>query len=228
LIKRACCVTRRCVQAHAFSLALARVFALGTQFEAEALLRHCTEWEAHCAEHGFASFAASVKVYLGSALSTLGRAQEGVAQMVEGLAAHRTAGGGLVVLPLLLELATGCGRAGRPTDGLEHLGEAERQIEVSGGRWVEAHLLRVRGDLLMIIGDRAAAEASFHQSISVASRQSARLDELLAATSLARLWRDQGKRTEARDLLAPVYNWFTEGFDTPVLQDAKALLDELA
>jgi predicted ATPase len=73
-----------------------------------------------------------------------------------------------------------------------------------------------------------AAEASYQKALVVARQQSAKLWELRAATSLARLWRDQGKRTEARDLLAPVYNWFTEGFDTPVLQDAKALLDELA
>ena len=72
-----------------------------------------------------------------------------------------------------------------------------------------------------------AAEASLHQAIAVARRQSAKLWELRASTSLARLWRDQGKRTEARDLLAPIYGWFTEGFDTPVLQDAKALLDQL-
>ena len=72
-----------------------------------------------------------------------------------------------------------------------------------------------------------AAEASLDQAIAVARRQSAKLWELRASTSLARLWRDQGKRTEARDLLAPIYGWFTEGLDTPVLQDAKALLDEL-
>jgi predicted ATPase len=82
--------------------------------------------------------------------------------------------------------------------------------------------------LLYATGDRSAAEESYHQALAVAKRQSAKLRELLSATSLARLWRDQGKGTEARELLAPVYGWFTEGFDTPVLQDAKALLDELA
>jgi predicted ATPase len=82
--------------------------------------------------------------------------------------------------------------------------------------------------LLVAIGDFTAAEASFHQAIAVARRQHAKLWELRAAISLDRLWRDQGKRTEARDLLAPIYGWFTEGFDTPVLQDAKALLDQLA
>jgi predicted ATPase len=75
--------------------------------------------------------------------------------------------------------------------------------------------------------DVAAAENSFQQALTIAQHQSAKLWELRASTSLARLWRDQGKRAEARDLLAPIYGWFTEGFDTPVLKDAKALLDEL-
>ena len=87
---------------------------------------------------------------------------------------------------------------------------------------------RVRGRLLVAGGDLTAAEASFQQAVAIARRQNAKLWELRTATSLARLWRDQGKRTEARALLAPVYGWFAEGLDTPVLQDAKALLDELA
>ena len=86
----------------------------------------------------------------------------------------------------------------------------------------------MRGDLLNGTGDQVAAEHSYHQALGVARRQSARIFELHAATGLARLWRDQGRRAEARDLLAPVYNWFTEGFDTPVLKDAKGLLDQLA
>jgi predicted ATPase len=77
-------------------------------------------------------------------------------------------------------------------------------------------------------GDLVAAEQSYHQALAIAKRQSAKLFELRSATSLARLWCDRGKRAEARDLLAPIYDWFTDGFDTPVLQDAKALLDELA
>jgi predicted ATPase len=82
--------------------------------------------------------------------------------------------------------------------------------------------------VLLATGDAAAAEASYREAIAIARRQSAKLWELRAATSLARLWRDQGKRAEARDLLAPVYSWFAEGFGTPVLQEAKALLVELA
>ena len=77
-------------------------------------------------------------------------------------------------------------------------------------------------------GDRATAEQSYPQALTVARPQSAKLFELRAAISLGRLWRDQGKRIEARDLLAPIYGWFPEGFDTPVLRDAKALLDALA
>jgi predicted ATPase len=87
---------------------------------------------------------------------------------------------------------------------------------------------RVQGDLLNATGDQAAAEQTYRRALAVADRQRARTLELRAATSLARLWRGQGKRVEARDLLAPIYGWFTEGFDTPVLKDAKTLLDELA
>jgi predicted ATPase len=83
------------------------------------------------------------------------------------------------------------------------------------GKCIEAELHRLRGNLLNATGDRSAAEQSYHQALAIAKRQSAKTWELLSAMSLARLWRDQSKRTEARDLLAPVYNWFTEGFDTP-------------
>jgi predicted ATPase len=92
----------------------------------------------------------------------------------------------------------------------------------------EAELLhRVLGDLLNSAGDRSGAEQHYRQAIAVAERQSAKLFQLRASTSLARLLRDQGKRTEAQDLLSPIYNWFTEGFDAPDLKDAKALLEQL-
>jgi len=102
-----------------------------------------------------------------------------------------------------------------------------RQIEATKERWSESDMHRVRGELLIAVGDAVVAEKSLYQAIGVARLQSAKLFELRAAGSLARLWRDQDKRTEARDLLAPIYNWFTEGLDTPVLKDTKALLDEL-
>jgi predicted ATPase len=97
-------------------------------------------------------------------------------------------------------------------------------------RWFEAELQRLKGEALLAFSPDhlAEAEACYRQALDVARSQSARLWELRAATSLARLWRDRGKRAEARDLLAPVYGWFTEGFDTADLKGAKALLDELA
>ena len=100
--------------------------------------------------------------------------------------------------------------------------------EETGDRFYQAETVRLRGDVLLAIGDNAGAEAGYREAIAIAQQQSAKLWELCAATSLARLWRDQGRRADARDLLAPVYGWFTEGFGTPVLQEANALLEDLA
>src|SRR5262249_38415840 len=125
-------------------------------------------------------------------------------------------------------LADAYGKAHQPKQGLTQLSEAERIIEITEERWGEAEMHRVRGDLLIAMEDFDAAEASFRRAATVAQHQSAKLFELRASTSLARLWCDQGRDAEARDLLAPVYGWFTEGFDTPDLKDAKALLEELS
>ncbi len=115
-------------------------------------------------------------------------------------------------------------------EGLAAVGEALEHIEKSDERFFEAEVNRVKAELLLIQvpPDAAEAEASLHKALEVARSQSAKSWELRAATSLARLWQRQGKRDEARELLQPVYDWFTEGFGTPDLQDAKALLDELA
>jgi predicted ATPase len=111
--------------------------------------------------------------------------------------------------------------------GAVQLVEAKRVTDETQIRFYEAEMQRVRGELFLVMQDHGAAEASFREAITVAQRQSANTWELKAATSLARLWRDQGKRTEARHLLAPIYGWFTEGFDTVDLKEAKALLEEL-
>jgi predicted ATPase len=130
--------------------------------------------------------------------------------------------------PLLLTTLADAHRiAGNLQVGLEQVAEAERLAEATRERTVLSETLRLRGDLLLLTGDRAGAEASFTDAIAVARRQAARLFELRATRSLAQLWRDRGKRDEARDLLAPVYGWFTEGFDTRDLKEAKALLEEL-
>jgi predicted ATPase len=127
-------------------------------------------------------------------------------------------------------LAHAHAQGGRPAAGLENLDEALKQVEKTDGRWLEAELYRLRGELLLMAPDRQphAAEFCFQRAIATAREQCARMWELRTATSLARLWRDQGRRAEARDLLAPVYGWFTEGFDTPDLKKACVLLDDLA
>jgi tetratricopeptide (TPR) repeat protein len=202
-------------------------YCLCIELEPTLLLQRCEEFEAHCAEYGFSGYGAEATAFHGTALSELGRTEEGMALQMQGLAAYRAAGAALRVPRLLTDLARGYGKAGRPREGLQCLDEAMRQVEATQERWAEAQMYCVRGELFIAARDFAAAEASIHQAIAVARRQQAKLWELRAAASLAHLWSDHGKRTEARDLLAPVYGWFTEGFDTPILKDAKALLDQL-
>jgi predicted ATPase len=136
--------------------------------------------------------------------------------------------GAVTHLPYFLTLLADAETKSKQRDqGLGHLAKAERLVAGTEDRWAEAELYRVRGELLRAGHDPAGAERCFCQAIGIARQQSAKFWELRAAVSLARLWREQGKRDAARDLLAPVYSWFTEGFDTPVLKDAKALLDDL-
>jgi predicted ATPase len=143
------------------------------------------------------------------------------------VAAYRATGAATWAPFFLTLLAEAEGRTKKRDQELVHLTEAERLIAETEERWAEAELHRVRGELLRAGHDPAAAERSFSQAIGIAQQQSAKFWELRAAISLARLWREQGKRDAARDLLAPTYGWFTEGFDTPVLKEAKALLDTL-
>jgi predicted ATPase len=108
------------------------------------------------------------------------------------------------------------------------LNDALQIVEQTGQRWFAAELYRHKGQLLLRQGRTEAAEELYRKALSIAEEQEAKLWELRAAASLARLRRDQGRHAEGRDLLAPVYGWFTEGFDTPDLKEARALLDELA
>jgi predicted ATPase len=157
----------------------------------------------------------------------VGSTDEGLALITKGLAAYR-ATGALLFVPNFLRLLAECYRsAGCPTEGLKHLDEAAGHIDATQVRYDEAEMYRCRGELLIAVGDPVAAEASFRQAIAVGRRQGAKLWELRTAISLARFWRDQDKHTEARELLTPIYGWFIEGFDTPVLQDAKLLLEQL-
>ena len=119
-------------------------------------------------------------------------------------------------------------RTGHRAAALERLAEAISLVEKTQERWCEAELHRLKGQLLKADGECDQVESCFLDALAVARDQGARTWELRAAMSMARLWRDQGKRNEARDLLAPVYGWFTEGFDTLDLKEAKSLLDELS
>jgi predicted ATPase len=178
-------------------------------------------------EHGFAFWLGLGNIHRGWCLGAMGQPAEAIPLMLQGLDNFRATGAGLTIPFSLMMLAEIYGIAARPGEGLARLAEAAELVGTTQERWVEPELHRLRGTLLQSLSEYAAGEDSYHQALAVARRQSAKFWELRAATSLARLWRDQGKRTEARDLLAPIYGWFTEGFDTPVLQDAKALLDQL-
>jgi predicted ATPase len=190
--------------------------------------RRAEELLALSIEHGFSLFLGWAIAFRGTSLTALGQAQEGLPLLTQGLAAARATGAVLRTPQNLVLLAEAYAKLCRPAEGLNCLAEAAQIIETTEERVGEAELHRLRGDLLNAIDDRAAAERSYHQALAVAERQSAKLFELRAATSLARLWRDQGKPQQAHELLAPVYGWFTEGFDTRDLKEAKALLEELA
>jgi predicted ATPase len=116
---------------------------------------------------------------------------------------------------------------GRPVAGLELLAEVLDRVERTGGRWLGAELRQLRGELPLASSDPDPAASCFRRAVAVAREQDARLWELRAATSLGRLWQDQGRRAEARDLLAPIYGWFPEGFDAPDLVATKRLVDGL-
>jgi tetratricopeptide (TPR) repeat protein len=216
---------------HAHTLALVLLWA--TKFElvvcsADEARRDAEEMLMISREHGFPLWLGWGNTHHGEALTTLGRAEEGLTLIAKGLANCRASGSALWSSSILSALAETHAKLDQAAEGLKHLAAAVQIIEATGERWSEAVVYRVRGDLLRTIRDDNAVEQSYRKAIAVAQQQSTKLFELRAATSLARLWRDQGKRVEARDLLARVYGWFTEGIDTPVLQDAKALLDQLA
>ena len=180
-------------------------------------------------EQGFATWLAMATILRGWVLAQVGEIERAITEMKQGLAAYRATSAELWVPYFLGLLAEAYGKAGQPADGLRLLEEALATAERSGERWCSAELDRFRGALLLALADpdEDAAEAAFRRSIAIARKHDAKIWQLRAASSLAQLWRDEGRRAEAHDLLAPVYDWFTEGFDTADLKGAKALLDEL-
>ena len=174
----------------------------------------------------------------GWAVAGQGQGAAGISQLRKGLATYQATGAEIWRPYFLALLAEVQGKVGQTEAGLRGVNEALALVARTEERFYEAELHRLKGELLlnderrMMNDERQAqqareAEVCFLKAIEVAQRQSAKSWELRAATSLARLWQQQGKAIEARNLLAPVYEWFTEGFDTADLKDAKALIEEL-
>ena len=179
-------------------------------------------------EQGFPFWRAQGTIYRGWVKVKNGDVAEGISLLRSGSTAYRATGAELWMPHHIALLARACEIAGQIEEAVTLLDDALQIVERTGERWFAAELNRHKGQLLLRQGHSEAAEELYRKALSIAEEQEAKLWELRAAVSLARLRRDQGRRAEARDLLAPVYGWFTEGFDTPDLKEAKALLDELA
>src|SRR5271166_3686435 len=179
-------------------------------------------------EQGFPHWRAQGTIYRGWVKVKKGDVVEGISLLRGGAAALRATGTGTWMPHYIALLARACEIEGQIEEGLTLLDEALQLAERTGERLFAAELNRHKGRLLLRQGHSEAAEELYRQALSIAEEQEAKLWELRAAMSLARLRRDQGRPAEARDLLAPVYGWFTEGFATPDLKEAKALLDEVS
>jgi predicted ATPase len=192
-----------------------------------ALGERADELTAVAAEQGFSFWRALSAIYRGWVKVKNGNVAEGISLLRSGSAAYLVTGAELWMPHNTTLLAGACEIAGQIEESLTLLDDALQIVERTGERWFAAEVNRYKGQLMLRQGHSEAAEELYRKALSIAAEQEAKLWELRAAASLARLWRDQGRRAEARDLLAPVYDWFTEGFDTPDLKEAKALLDEL-
>ena len=218
---------------HPVSLAAALFYRAITHYwrrESDAV-QECAEAAiALASEQGFALYLAVGTAMRGWALSMQGRAEEGTTQLRQGMAALQAMGVKLDSPRFLGMLAEAHDGIGQAEEGLRLLAEALRVADNTGEHYYKAELCRLKGDLLLAQSSAQMdeAEACFRQALDIARQQQAKSLELRAAMSLSRLWQRQGKRTEAYELLAPVYSWFTEGFDTADLQDARALLETLA
>ncbi len=233
--------------AHPLSLAAALSYAAIVHYfrrEWHAAQEQAEAGMALSSERGFPQFFAVGMMTRGWALALQGQGEEGIAQLHQGLAAFRAAGAELDRPRSLTLLVEAYGKRGQIEEGLTILAEALATAHNTGERWWEAELHRLQGELLlqsnvqgpmsnvekMALGTHSPAreaESCFQQALAIARQQQAKSLELRAATSLSRLWQQQGKRAEARELLTSIYGWFTEGFDTADLQEAKGLLAAL-
>jgi predicted ATPase len=236
-------LTRARELSHPFTLATALYFAAvvhANRGEQALAQERNEEMLALGVEQGFPLFVAGGTFGRSATLVMQGQleVEEGIAQMRRSMEASRATGAESRIPELLAALAVVQGVAGQIEEGLTSLAEAQATVDRTGERYHESTLSLLKGSLLLVQtspgrdpGDHpekaAEAEACFRHAIDVARQQKAKSLELRAATSLSRLWQQQGKRDEARELLAGVYGWFTEGFDTADLQAAKTLLEEL-
>jgi predicted ATPase len=218
---------------HPFSLAFARcgvasVYQL--RRDVLAVHEHAEAAVALATEQGFPFLLAMGTSLRGWALAMQGQGEEVLAQVRQGIAAWRATGAALGVAFFCTLLAEVSDHLGHTADGLQALAEAHALVEQHEERYWEAEVCRLRGVLLLrqALTPPEEAETWLWRAVDIARRQEAKALELRAAMSLVRLWQRQGKRAEAYELLASVYSWFTEGFDTADLQEAKALLEELA
>lgn len=221
-----------------FSLGFALVFAAGLhqlRREGHAAQQRAEAGIALAREQGFASLVSAGTIRRGWALAEQGQMEEGLAQMHQGLTSRGTARAALARPYFLALQAEVYGKMGKGEQAVTLLSEALAAVHATGEHRLEAELYRLRGELLRQseVPDSKFAvekepEACFHKALEVARRQQAKSLELRAVTSLSRLWQQQGKRGEAQQMLAEIYGWFTEGFDTADLKEAKALLEDLS
>jgi predicted ATPase len=218
---------------HPYSLTVVHYWAAVLhQFRYEATVVHeqAAALTSLATEHEFASLLSWGQILQGWSLTMQGQKENGIAKLRQGLDSDLATGSKSFQPHFLALLAEAYAEDGYPEEGLNALTEALTVMEDTGARFYGAELYRLKGELLLqqAVPDGFQAETCFHQALDIARSQQAKSLELRAATSLARLWQSQDKRQEAYDLLAPVYEWFTEGFDTADLKEAKALLNELA
>jgi predicted ATPase len=178
-------------------------------------------------EHEMPYFSLMGTFFRGWAMAAAGRGDEGIAEMRQSISDPTVAGFHIMLLATLAET---CGNNARADEGLDLVAKGLATAELTGHRMAEAELHRLKGKLLLVksLSNVAEAERCLRTAIDVARRQGAKLFELRATVSLARLLRDTNRRDEARMMLVDIYNWFTEGFDPPDLKEAKALIEELS
>jgi DNA-binding SARP family transcriptional activator/predicted ATPase len=196
--------------------------------EPERCLELAEQTVAHGEEHGLDAHVRWGTSLRGWALAELGALDDGIQLMQESLLAHRAIRQMIIMPYWLALLAEQFGKRGEVEKGLATIEEGLGVLRETFQPFYEAELHRLRGQLLLLRADIPAAESALHEALAIARRQEAKSLELRAAASLARLWKLAGKQDDARNLLAPLCGWFTEGLDTPDLQDAKALLQELS